>query len=489
MPPHPLSARSSASGKHARVVELFAGVGGFHLGLVRSGWEVVWANQWEPGTLRVQHAYEIYCRRFKCLAASKSVSNSDIAEVAKDAERLVPDHELLVGGFPCQDYSVAKPLPKATGLGGKKGVLWWEIFRILRAKRPPLVLLENVDRLIGSPATHRGRDFAIMLACFDSLGYTVEWRIIRADDYGFPQRRRRVFIVARRGEAAVDADGLWARLTKSGVLARALPIQPPEHGSPGAFALPRHGPLPSPDRRGAFEAAVRSWVYGIGGWERLNPTHSPFHNAGVMSNGLVLTDKTCADSSCFLNTRASGRKKPWLLGQVVAKTKVIPVEYFVRQDQKASWETHKGAKSLERAKGYFYSEGGMTCPDNRKRASRTIITSEGGRSPSRFKHVVAVEPTDCIEYVELAGGERKHYFEFLRESGDDFRTREDPVVWRRLIPEELEELNGFDRRWTRVSLNGSGLVADTRRAFLMGNALVVGVVAAIGGTLMDDWRG
>ena len=242
-------------------MELFAGVGGFHVGLARSGWDVAWANQMEPGSLRVQHAYEIYCRRFKGLAAAGFVSNDDIADVAQDAEHLVPDHELLVGGFPCQDYSVAKPLPKATGLGGKKGVLWWDIFRVLRAKRPPLVLLENVDRLLSSPAAHRGRDFAIMLACFDSLGYTVEWRIVRADDYGFPQRRRRVFIVARQEEGTSDTDGMWERLRRSGVLARALPVEVPDHGPPGAFALPHHEPLPPPDQRDAFEAAVRAWVY------------------------------------------------------------------------------------------------------------------------------------------------------------------------------------------------------------------------------------
>jgi DNA (cytosine-5)-methyltransferase 1 len=485
----PTSPSTLTPDKQTRVAELFAGVGGFHLGLARSGWKVIWANQFEPGSLRVQHAHAIYCRRFEGLAATESVSNEDIADVAQDAENLVPDHELLVGGFPCQDYSVAKPLPKATGLGGKKGVLWWEIFRILRAKRPPMVLLENVDRLLSSPASHRGRDFAIMLACFDSLGYTVEWRIVTADDYGFPQRRRRVFIVARQGESSLDADQLWARLTHAGVLARALPVEAPQHGSPGAFTLPRHEPLPHPDQRAAFEAAVRYWVYRVGAWERLNPMHSPFHNAGVMSEGLVLTDKMRPDSACFLNRQLNGRKKPWRLGQVVAKTTVVPVDYFVRQDQKGAWETHKGAKSLERTKGYFYSEGGMSCPDSRERASRTIITSEGGRSPSRFKHIIAVAPTDRIKYVKLADGRRVDYLQFIRESGEEFRTSEDPVVWRRLIPEELEELNGFRRGWTRVSLNGSGPVSDTRRAFLMGNALVVGVVAAIGRTLMSDWRG
>ena len=121
----------------------------------------------------------------------------------------------------------------------------------------------------------------------------------------------------------------------------------------------------------------------------------------------------------------------------MAKTKVIPAEYLVPQNQKEAWETHKGAKRLKRTKGYFYSEGGMSCPDSRERASRTIITSEGGRSPSRFKHVIAIQPTDRIQYVQLADGQRKGLSEFIRESGREFCTPDDPVVWRRLSRRNL----------------------------------------------------
>jgi DNA (cytosine-5)-methyltransferase 1 len=74
---------------------------------------------------------------------------------------------------------------------------------LLRDKRPPFGLFENVDRLLKSPATQRGRDFAVMLASLTDLGYVAEWRVINAADYGMPQRRRRVFIAAYRDDTAL----------------------------------------------------------------------------------------------------------------------------------------------------------------------------------------------------------------------------------------------------------------------------------------------
>ena len=166
------------------VVELFAGVGGFRLALERKGFRTVWANQWEPAT-KLQHAYEVYTAHF----GNQDVSNEDINLVDKAK---IPKHSLIVGGFPCQDYSVART--KAEGIQGKKGVLWWAIEETLKVKKPPFILLENVDRLIKSPANQRGRDFGVILKSLDQLGYMLEWRVINAADYGFPQRRRRVFL-------------------------------------------------------------------------------------------------------------------------------------------------------------------------------------------------------------------------------------------------------------------------------------------------------
>ncbi len=152
------------TGRRPTAVELFAGVGGFHLALDRAGFDVVWSNQWEPAT-RAQHAFDCYerhvdngdfhtfgreLRGIASAAADLGVTdhqadNRDIAVVLDQLEaeqaskrraviETVPDVDLLVGGFPCQDYSVARTLRQAHGLVGKKGVLWWEIHRLLRLK-------------------------------------------------------------------------------------------------------------------------------------------------------------------------------------------------------------------------------------------------------------------------------------------------------------------------------------------------------------------
>ncbi len=173
------------------VCELFAGVGGFRKGLESSSedWKTVWANQWEPGK-KNQHAYNCYINHF---GNSENHVNEDIGKIDKND---IPNHNLLVGGFPCQDYSVAST--GAKGIEGKKGVLWWQIRDILETKSPKFVLLENVDRLLKSPSSQRGRDFGVILACFNDLGYSVEWRVINAAEYGFAQRRRRIFIFATK---------------------------------------------------------------------------------------------------------------------------------------------------------------------------------------------------------------------------------------------------------------------------------------------------
>ena len=158
--------------KEVKVIELFAGVGGFRVGLDRADadfFKTIWANQWEPAT-KVQHAAMVYEKNF----GVGSVVNYDINQVKTED---IPDHDMLVGGFPCQDYSVATTLSNSKGIEGKKGVLWWSIYRILKEKgtsRPEVVFLENVDRLLLSPASQRGRDFAIILECLNELGYIVE---------------------------------------------------------------------------------------------------------------------------------------------------------------------------------------------------------------------------------------------------------------------------------------------------------------------------
>lgn len=159
-----------------RVIELFAGVGGFRLGLEAvhgRPFHVVLSNQFEPSRKK-QHASEIYQAHWN----DGVHINEDIFRVLDSAEgaqairNARPD--VLVGGFPCQDYSVAKPLSASNGLAGRKGVLWWAIAKLLQqrvhdAEPIKYLILENVDRLLSSPASCRGRDFSVILSTLHSL--------------------------------------------------------------------------------------------------------------------------------------------------------------------------------------------------------------------------------------------------------------------------------------------------------------------------------
>ena len=399
------------------VVELFAGVGGFRIGLegASDAYETIWNNQWEPSTVH-QDASLVYRARF----GEKGHSNKDINLVKTDE---IPDHDLLVGGFPCQDYSVASTLSRSGGIEGKKGVLWWQIYRILDEKgdkRPNYIFFENVDRLLGSPAKQRGRDFAIILASLSDLGYTVEWRVINAAEYGMPQRRRRTYIVGYREGSAVD--GKIGDLDKwvlyDGVMAKAFPFEGKE-GTVSVFNI---------------EGTIREVSDGF------NKGHkdSPFGDAGIMRSRYVYS----------IDTIPVYEGTTMTLGGNLVDEELVPEEFFIPENEVAKWEYEKGAKKIERTSKegykYIFSEGGMAFPDYLDRPSRTIITGEGGPAASRFKHVV------------------------LTPSGR----------YRRLIPIELERLNMFPDNHTMHPD-----VSDGRRAFLMGNALVCGVVQSIGKSL------
>lgn len=340
-----------------RVVELFAGVGGFRIGLERAGgFQVVWSNQWEPGRKR-QHASEVYTARF----GSEAHTCTDIATV-KASE--LPDHDLLVGGFPCQDYSVASTLKNSKGLVGKKGILWWQIHRLLSQvkKKPRYLLLENVDRLLGSPVGQRGRDFAVMLSSLNALGYSVEWRVVNAADHGMPQRRKRVFIFGELATGRFSAAEADTQMDITGVFARAF-------GS---------ATIISPSTTFALEKdlARLTRMFNHGG------SRSPFMNAGIMRGGKVWTRKLAVPATSGGLT----------LGDILLPVEQVPRAYFIPQRVLGKWKKLKAAKKEERIAGnghrYHYAEGAMAFPDALDKPSRTIVTGEGGSAPSRFKHVV-----------------------------------------------------------------------------------------------------
>lgn len=401
-----------------RVIELFAGVGGFRIGLERASekFKTVWNNQWEPSTKR-QDASIVYQKRFGSLGHS----NVDIATVPVED---IPDADLLVGGFPCQDYSVATTLKNSGGIEGKKGVLWWQIYRILKTHpcAPKYLFLENVDRLLKSPAKQRGRDFAIILQSLSELGYIVEWRVINAAEYGMPQRRRRTYILAYRKDTNIAKSisdlGKW--ITEDGVIAKAFPMQK-ELRNISDF-----------DIEGNLQYVSDNFNKGL--------KNSPFGECGIMMNSHVYSfDYEPFYYGPHIN-----------LGDILVDEKDVAEDFFIKKDDLKQWQYLKGSKNEKRVNKttgfeYNYSEGSMAFPDFLDRPSRTIITGEGGAGASRFKHVV------------------------LTPSGR----------YRRLMPIELERLNMFPDNHTKEA-------SEMRRAFLMGNALVTGIIERIGFALIKN---
>ena len=400
-----------------KVAELFAGVGGFRIGLegASDDYETIWNNQWEPSTIH-QDASLVYRARF----GSKGHCNEDINNV--DTAN-IPNHDLLVGGFPCQDYSVASTLSHSGGIEGKKGVLWWQIYRILQEKgeqRPHYLFFENVDRLLSSPAKQRGRDFAIILASLADLGYTIEWRIINAAEYGMPQRRRRIYIIGYYKGSTIEKkiEDFKNWILFDGVMAKAFPLE-------------QKNKLGS-----SFK--IEGTIKEVSDNFNVKQKNSPFGNTGIMANRQVYTiDTTPVYNGTYMT-----------LGGNIVDESLVPDNFFIPISDIARWEYEKGAKKIERTSKegykYIFSEGGMSFPDALDCPSRTIITGEGGASPSRFKHV-----------IKTSSGR-----------------------YRRLIPLELERLNMFpDNHTYHPDVN------DGRRAFLMGNALVCGIIQRMGQSL------
>jgi DNA (cytosine-5)-methyltransferase 1 len=419
--------------KKMKVAELFAGVGGFRLGLEKSNYEIVWSNQWEPST-KMQHASMVYEKRF----GKDNHSNEDLNEVVTRDVEQIPDHDLLVGGFPCQDYSVATTLSNSKGLKGKKGVLWWSIHNILENKKnkPKYLFLENVDRLLKSPANQRGRDFAVMLQSLNDLDYAVEWRVINAAEYGMPQRRRRVFFIGYHKSTEVYKKLQKTKtidwLTDDGTIAKAFPLNKTDS-------------IQEVELKGDLVELTNNF--------NKDGKLSPFQNTGLLIKGKVYTSKTTPNykgKKTTLGDLLQNGEVPddfFIKDKELKTPKVITTKEGIRKTISTEiemWQYLKGSKKEKRITQdgfeYNYGEGSMIYPDALDNASRTIITGEGGKSPSRFKHVV----------------------------------KSDRGL-RRLTPIELERLNMFPDEHTK--LEG---ITDTKRAFFMGNALVVGVIEKIG---------
>lgn len=451
------------------VCELFAGVGGFRCGLngiktikdteKAEKWKTVWFSQWEPADKKIQWAHDCYVNRFgTCLdIEGKDTTNYDISLVDKS---LIPDHSLLVGGFPCQDYSVSQSLKTSKGIEGKKGVLWWSIYEILKTKKPPFVLLENVDRLIKSPAKQRGRDFGIILACFAQQGYTVEWRVINASDYGFQQRRRRTFIFAYRNDTKFansilrivegKNENTGRVFNEKGFFAQAFPVKEVEYARIKRTVLLQTNESNDCITDMDIKEMSDHFAYG-------------FENSGFAYGKNIYTTKT--------EPKYSG--KYITLGDI-KETDDVDEMFFIPDDRlyytdpsvkyadettarldqyvHKTWQYQKGGKKITRVskndKGeeyeYVFSEGPIPMIDADDKPARTMLTTEGNFS--RTTHIIRDNRTGRV---------------------------------RLLTPVEMERIQGFPDDWTKECLVSKEQVEMplNKRRFMMGNALVVDLVS------------
>ncbi len=402
------------------MIELFAGVGGFRIGFNRiksfnkdgkafenGPWKFVWANQWEPST-KSQHAFDCYNLRFP---EKKNNSNIDISKVDR---KTIPNHSVLVGGFPCQDYSVAHSLKNEKGIEGKKGVLWWEINDILKAKHTPFVLLENVDRLLKSPAKQRGQAFGIILRCFADLGYGVQWRVINAAEYGHPQKRRRTFIFAfHKSTKYFNNFKNTIKFNENDVLNETI-----FNCFPSTIDKTNKTSIANISKKKYKTVADVSENF-----------HFDFKNSGLMLDYKIMTTK--------LISTYKGKIKSL---RECLDCKNVPS--FCYKTNVKKFEYLKGAKKIERTAlnghKYFYSEGPVPFPDKLDNPARTMLTSEG--TINRSSHLIL----------------------------DPFTKK-----YRILTPIECERLDEFPDNWTKTGM------PEKRRYFMMGNALVTGLITTI----------
>ena len=417
------------------VLELFAGVGGFRIGLENANpdyFRTLWSNQWEPSR-KSQDAFEVYNYHFP---DSENI-NVSIADIT-DEQFAEMNADMIVGGFPCQDYSVARSKKNEQGIEGQKGVLFWEIVRATRIIRPRFLILENVDRLLKAPSKQRGRDFAIMLTAFNNLGYSVEWRVINAADYGRSQRRRRVFFFIYRNdipfalqmdqrfeeqEQVFDENRYDDYIFHEGLFATQFPIM-------NTPVKKRHVYYELPEDIVEVSDNFSGTVW----------------NTGVMRHGRYYS----------IDTAPNYDGEPITLGEILQNEEEVPEKFFINDPAKLEkFQYLRGPKRIERTSAdghtYIYSEGGMSPTDDLNLPGRTMLTSEG--TVNRSTH-------------------------FLHVNGR----------YRLITPVEAERLQDFPDNWTALKRLSDGTVtevSDKMRMFFMGNALVTDIVRKIGEFIVE----
>ena len=485
------------------VGEMFAGVGGFRLGLEgppskdweteflkfeETGFKVVWSNQWEPGSSK-QWASTIYTERF----GEEGHDGDDLHNFTKSVEAThqIPELDLLVGGFPCQDYSVARTVSGELGIQGEKGKLWTPIWRIIRRShangtkhRPKMVLLENVPRLLNSPADGRGLNFAVIIKRLLSMAYEVEWRVIHADDYGFPQQRSRVFILAYRNQGSIRGNSnmietngpgffgapkkklgpmqRWMFGEHSGSTREDWEVGPFAQAFPAKFEEFKEMELPDIDywskKKSPFGSAGYAWNRRKGtmilktfrSWKAIPIKEEPrtIRDIMVQKSDSDYDESYVVDKAELKKWKyEKGEKREFRIRKADLEKYPELAKLYVKckksKDQKV-WNKHRAdfEKILGADGSYNYDEGAIAFPDSIDKPSRTVVTAEIGKSASRMRHLI----------------------------------NHDDGTYRTLFPIETERLNMFPDNWTKMNDEKGKQIPDSKRGFMMGNALVVGII-------------
>lgn len=169
--------------KNFRFIDLFAGIGGFHLAFASLKAKCVFASEWDEA------ARKTYEANFKDTDPQLFKTNNFAGDITKVDEKDVPDFDIITGGFPCQPFSHAG---FKKGFVDPRGTLFYDIVRIIKEKQPAAYFLENVAHLLNHD---NGRTFLVIKKTLEDLGYSFHSKIVRASDFGLPQHRRRLFMV------------------------------------------------------------------------------------------------------------------------------------------------------------------------------------------------------------------------------------------------------------------------------------------------------
>lgn len=173
---------SNKSLKGYTFIDLFAGLGGFRLALESLGAKCVYSNEWD------KFAQEVYKNNF---------GETPDGDITKVDENTIPEHDIICAGFPCQAFSISG---KQRGFEDSRGTLFFDVARIVKAKRPKIVFMENVKNF----ATHdNGKTLEVVKATMEELGYTFNYKVLNATDYGIPQKRERIYMVCFRKDLDV----------------------------------------------------------------------------------------------------------------------------------------------------------------------------------------------------------------------------------------------------------------------------------------------